>query len=104
MNSTESENEIENAQPIVIKIDRRTIKRAPWRTTVNEDGTVIYNHKPLDPEYFKKYWHAKRKLIANLKFECEYCHQLTMRRHYERHQQRKSCIEAKNKLMESLVQ
>ena len=86
------------------KIDRRKIKRALWRTIENEDGTIKYNGKPNDPDYFKKYWHAKRKLIANLKFECEYCHKPTMKRHYERHQQRKSCIEAKNQLMQKLVQ
>ena len=101
MDSTESEHE-NVEQPI--QIDRRTIKLAPWRTTVLEDGTIKYNDKPNDPDYFRKYWHAKRKLIANLKLECEYCHKLTMKRHYERHQQRKSCIEAKNKLMQSLVQ
>lgn len=110
MNSTESENvedmQADNTQPETqpVKIDRRTIKRAPWRTTVLEDGTIKYNDKPNDPDYFRKYWNTKRKFIANAKFECEYCHQLTMKRHYARHQQRKSCIEAKNKLMASLVQ
>ena len=92
------------AEPIEIKIDRRTIKRSPWRTTVNEDGTTKYNDKPNDPNYFRNYWHEKRKFIANSKIECEYCQKLTMKRNYQRHQLLTKCIEAKNKQMENLLQ
>ena len=104
MNSTESEN-VQPIEPTTeTKIDKRKIKRAPWRTITNEDGTTKYNDKPNDPEYFKKYYHTKRKFIVNNKINCEYCNKLTYQRHYERHQQRKSCIEAKNQLMQNLVQ
>lgn len=100
LTTPETEPEATPAKPI----DRRTIKRTPWRTTLKEDGTIKYNDKPNYPDYFKKYWHAKRKFIANVKINSEYCNKLTYQRHYERHQQRKSCIEAKNRLMENLVQ
>jgi hypothetical protein len=105
MSSTESETTpIPSEGQPTEKIDRRKIKRAPWRTIENEDGTTKYNDKPNDPEYFKKYYHSKRKFIVNNKINCEYCNKLTYQRHYERHQQRKSCIEAKNKMMQNLVQ
>jgi hypothetical protein len=96
MENTMSETMPEITQPT----DKRKIRRALWRW--NEDGT--YNRKPKDPNYFNNYWHEKRKFIANLKIECEYCQKLTMKRNYLRHQQNKKCIEAKNKQMENLVQ
>ena len=95
MENINSETTPEITQPT----DKRRIRRALWRW--NEDGT--YNKRPLDPNYHNNYYHEKRKFIANLKIECEYCHKLTMKRHYERHQQNKNCIEAKNKQMENLV-
>ena len=97
MSSTDPEHE---AEQITKPTDNCKIKRALWR--YSPDGT--YNNEPINPDYFRNYWDEKRKFIANLKFECEYYHKLTMTRHYERHQKRKSCIEAKNKQMESLVQ
>ena len=84
MNSTESEPEAE--QPTVTKIDRRTIKRAPWRTTVLEDGTVKYNDKPNDPLYFQKYYDAKRKFQDAQRYRCECCNKEIAYGHKARHQ------------------
>ena len=103
MNSTESENEIEtqtNVQPTETKIDRRTIKRAPWRTTVNDDGTVIYNHKPIDPLYFQKYYDAKRKFHDAARYRCECCNKETAYGHKARHLKTKHCIKTQNAKME----
>ena len=52
-----------------------------WRR--NPDGT--YNDKPSDPEYFKKYYHAKLKTPGE--WVCEYCgNSLFTKRNYNRHQ------------------
>ena len=59
MDTTESNDEIP-----VEKIDRRKIKRTPWRTITLEDGTTKYNSKPNDPEYFKTYYHEKKSLTT----------------------------------------
>ena len=69
------------------KIDRRTIKRAPWRTTVLEDGTVKYNDKPNDPHYHAKYYHAKRRIILCSPVNCEICGATVSKAHLTRHKQ-----------------
>ena len=119
MNSTESENENENEQQNETqneqqneqqheqqnetKIDRRTIKTAPWRYITNEDGTITYNHKPVDPKYFQKYYDAKRKFIDSQKYECECCNRTIAFGHKARHQKTKYCIKAKNDRMTQLL-
>ena len=74
------------------KVDRRKFnkgmeKYALWRY---EDG--VYNTKPFDPEYFKKYqikyYHEKTKE----KIECPLCGKLTSVHHIRRHQRTKYCI------------
>ena len=54
-----------------------------WRR--NPDGT--YNDKPSDPEYFKKYYHAKLKTPGE--YVCEYCEiSLFTKRNLIRHNQK----------------
>ena len=53
---------IEEDTPSVEKNDKRKILRAPWRTTILEDGTIKYNIKPCDPLYYQKYYDEKGKL------------------------------------------
>lgn len=104
MDSTETEIETQtNQQPTVIKIDRRTIKTAPWRTTVNEDGSVIYNHKPLDPLYFQKYYDAKRKFCDSARYTCECCSKEIAYGHKARHLKTKQCVKAQNARMTMLL-
>jgi hypothetical protein len=57
----------------VDKIDKRTIKRAPWRTTILPDGTIKYNDRPCDPLYFKKYYDEIRKDKEQSLITCELC-------------------------------
>ena len=98
MDNTESENEIVEIiveQP-TIKIDRRTIKRSPWRYTANEDGSIKYNHKPIDPLYFQKYYDEKRKFYDSKRYICECCNKEIALGHKARHQQTKYCIKAQN--------
>lgn len=101
MDSTESEHEIEIdiPQPVETKpekIDRRTIKRAPWRTTVLEDGTIKYNHKPNDPKYFQKYYDEKRKFMDAQRYTCEFCNKEIAYGHKARHQKTKHCLKTQN--------
>ena len=78
MNSTDDGNQND-------KIDRRKILRAPWRTTINEDGTIKYNKNPIDPEYNNKYYHAKRKVILCGKVECDLCGSVVSKARLTRH-------------------
>ena len=101
MDNTETENDI-ITEPIK-KIDRRTIKRAPWRTTVNEDGTIKYNDKPNDPDYQKKYWLEKRKELDSTIIVCQCCGRNIALGHKTRHQKTKYCIKRSNaKLLQML--
>ena len=98
MTSTESET-IQTNEPITEKIDRRKIKRAPWRTTVLEDGTLKYNDKPNDPHYHRKYWHAKRKDTMCSKINCEICGASISKAHLLRRKQTtKKCVEMQNQM------
>ena len=100
MNSTESEHEnVEQTIPQPIQIDRRTIKRAPWRTTVLEDGTIKYNDKPNDPLYFQKYYDAKRKFYDSQRYVCECCGKEIAYGHKARHLKTNYCIKAQNARM-----
>ena len=92
LTTTESEHEIEIGIPQPVetkpeKIDRRKIKRAPWRTTVLEDGTIKYNDKPNDPHYHAKYYHAKRRVILCSPVNCEICGATVSKAHLTRHKQ-----------------
>lgn len=95
--SSDSEETIPEPQPE--KIDRRRIKRAPWRTTVLEDGTIKYNDKPNDPHYHAKYYHAKRRVILCSPVNCEICGATVSKAHLTRHKQTtKKCIKLQNAL------
>ena len=96
MDNTESENEIVDIiEKPIQKIDRRTIKTAPWRYITNEDGTITYNHKPLDPKYFIKYYDGKRKFSDAQRYICECCKKVADG-HKARHLRTKHCIKAQN--------
>ncbi len=99
MNSTETENKIENE-----KIDKRRIKRAPWRTTVDENGNVKYNDKPLDPDYHNKYYHQKRKNILSSKVQCDLCGSYICKAQLTRHKKTAlKCVRIqKEKIMQLL--
>ena len=96
----------ENTQTIETqteKIDRRKIKRAPWRTIVNEDGTTKYNGKPNDPDYFKKYWSEKRKDVESIVITCDRCQKKFTLGHQSRHLKSTYCIKRYNEKMSKLV-
>ena len=98
MDTTESENN-DIPQPV----DRRKIKRAPWRTITLEDGTTKYNSKPNDPEYFKKYYDEKRKFHDATQLTCEYCNKCFSRVHKARHEKSKYCIKARSEKTVQLI-
>ena len=52
---------VEEDTPPVEKNDKRKILRAPWRTTILENGDIKYSKKPCDPLYYQKYYDEKRK-------------------------------------------
>ena len=105
---SETQNETQNEatteqQPE--KIDHRKIKRALWRTTVNEDGTTTYNNKPLDPHYHRNYWHAKRKIILQSKINCDICCSIVSKAHLTRHKKTAiKCAKLQNENMTKLLQ
>ena len=47
----------------------------------------VYNNKPLDPEYFKKYYNSK----LSEKVECPICKSMVGKQKLVIHQQRKKC-------------
>ena len=105
-NQNQNENEIKNKNENEIeneKMDRRKILRAPWRTTVDEKGNVKYNDKPNDPEYFKKYWIAKRQFKDAERYVCECCDKEIAYGHKARHQKTTYCLKRKNDKMEKLL-
>jgi len=75
----------------VEKIDKRKILRAPWRTTILENGTKKYNDKPLDPNYFKKNYDEKRKGMETKVIICELCNRRVTSGHIRRHQRSNIC-------------
>ena len=84
---------------------KQRIKRAPWRTTVNEDGAITYNNKPIDPEYHNKYYHEKRKTILCSKVSCDLCGSCVSKAHLTRHKQTsKKCGKKQNEIIVSLLQ
>ena len=98
---------IENTQNIdeIEIIKKQRVKKAPWRTTVNEDGSIKYNDKPLDPEYHNKYYHEKRKTILCSKVTCDICGSIVSKVHLPRHKQStKICIKKQNERIVSLLQ
>ena len=102
MNSTESET-IQTNEQTTEKIDRRKIKRAPWRTIENEDGTTKYNSKPNDPDYFKKYWNEKRRDVESNVIICERCQKKFTQGHLTRHLKSTYCIKRYNEQVIELL-
>ena len=51
--------------------------------------TGIYNTKPLDPEYFKKYYHAHSEKVT-----CQLCGKLTGQFKMFRHVKTQKCLKA----------
>ncbi len=101
-NQNESENQNQNENE---RIDHRKIKRALWRTTINEDGTTTYNNKPLDPHYHRNYWHAKRKIILQSKINCDICGSIVSKAHLTRHKKTAiKCAKLQNENMTKLLQ
>ena len=101
----QAEQQTEN-QPIETtseKVDKRKIKRAPWRTITNEDGTTKYNSKPNDPDYFKKYWHEKRCEKESTVITCERCQKKFTFGHLARHLKSNYCIKRYNEKMSKLL-
>ena len=96
MISTESENEATNDTQQTQPTERRKKQRAPWRTVILDDGTVKYNSKPLDPNYFKNYYQEKRKPVELCVIRCERCDKQTTFGHIKRHQQSYYCIRKHN--------
>jgi hypothetical protein len=75
----------------VEKIDKRKILRAPWRTTILEDGTKKYNKKPTDPLYYQKYYDTVRKDKESIIITCELCRRRIACGHIHRHQRSIIC-------------
>ena len=63
------------------------IKRGRGRPK-NADGVYAPKKKPLDPEYFKKYYH--RSSVSEV-IECELCTRHIVRRHILKHQNSTRC-------------
>ena len=59
--------------------------RAKWRH--NPDGT--YNNKPIDKDYFKKYYEQHYK---NQSVICDKCGYTTAKQKIRRHQKSKHCL------------
>ena len=77
--------------PTVEKNNKIKILKAPWRTEILEDGTNKYNNKPCDPEYFKKYYHEKRKEKESIVITCELCERRVACGHIHRHHRSNIC-------------
>jgi len=75
----------------VEKIDKRKILRAPWRTTILEDGTKKYNDRPCDPLYFKKYYDEIRKEKEHTVITCELCNRHITFGRIQRHKKTNIC-------------
>ena len=71
--------------------NKQKILRAPWRTTILEDGTKKYNKNPCDPLYYKKYYDEKRKAIDGAVITCELCQRKVTSGHILRHQRSNIC-------------
>ena len=76
---------------VVEKIDKRKILRAPWRTTILEDGTKKYNKRPTDPLYYQKYYDTVRKDKESIIITCELCRRRIACGHIHRHQRSIIC-------------
>lgn len=97
---TESIEIIENIEEQIIErkiikkgqsLNPHKVKRAPERWL--PDGK--YNDKPLDVDYFKKYW----RIHSQVPIICPICDShLKCRDKIKRHEATKKCIAAKNKL------
>ena len=62
----------------------------PIRTRWNKDGS--YNSKPLDPQYFKKYYETKLKQP----YKCPVCHKvISSKSNLSKHQQTEKCKKAR---------
>ena len=72
-------------------VDKPKKLRAPSRTIILEDGTIKYNNKPTDPQYFVKYYHSTRKFKEAVIVNCELCHRQTTAGHKHRHQKTNIC-------------
>ena len=82
---------VEEDTPPVEKIDKRKILRAPWRTTILENGEIKYSKKPCDPLYYQKYYDEKRKEKESIVITCELCLRRVACGHILRHQRSNIC-------------
>jgi hypothetical protein len=82
--------------PVVVPPRRGRPPSAPERQLSNGK----YNHKPLDPEYFKKYW--QEKLLIHI--ECPRCGKLTGKGKISRHYKTLVCIKKTQALLDNLVE
>ena len=79
-------------KPEVIEDKPKTRKlRVPSRTVILEDGTVKYDNRPRDPQYFVKYYHSTRKFKEAVIVNCELCNRQTTAGHKHRHQKTNLC-------------
>ena len=68
--------------------------RAPYRYM--EDGS--YNNKPLDPDYFNKYYHKRTEIIP-----CNKCGLECKRNYLYKHGLTNKCKKGAAKIVEELV-
>ena len=84
---------------LVEKIDRRKIRRALWRTTILEDGTMKYNKDPCDPLHYQKYYDEKQKAKYSAIICCDKCKRNIAQGHIIRHQTTNICNKIYNELL-----
>ena len=65
--------------------------RVPSRTVILEDGTVKYDNKPRDPQYFVNYYHSTRKFKEAVVVNCKLCDRPTTVGHLRRHMKTNIC-------------
>ena len=90
---------IEEIKEPVEKNDRRKIRRALWRTTILEDGTMKYNKNPCDPLYYQKYYDEKQKAKYSAIICYDKCKRNIVQGHIIRHQQTNICNKIYNELL-----
>ena len=78
--------EIINEVQEIIKTDKSTYVPKRESSRFNKE-TGKYNHHPLDPDYFNKYYHARNEQIP-----CEHCGQIVGKLRMCKHVKSKKCM------------
>ena len=82
---------MENQTPEIPEQSKKRIYVAREECTRYDEVTGKYNFKPLDPEYFKKYYQAHKE-----KTKCEICGKTTGKFKMYRHLKSQKCLRASN--------